>query len=146
MTENAGVKQAGRFEKGRSGNPAGKPPGARNRATLAAEKLLDGEAEALTRKAIERANEGDGVALKMCLDRIIPVRRERPLRITLPTLSSAVDASAAMATITKAVADGELTAGEASDLSALVTGFVKALETSELEKRIEALENRGSQR
>src|SRR5271167_839746 len=64
------------FEKGRSGNPAGKPPGARNRATLAAEKLLDGEAEALTRKAIERANEGDGVALKMCLDRIIPVRRE----------------------------------------------------------------------
>ena len=82
----------------------------------------------------------------MCLDRIIPVRRERPLRITLPTLSSAVDASAAMATITKAVADGELTAGEASDLSALVTGFVKALETSELEKRIEALENRGSQR
>ena len=146
MTENAGVKQAGRFEKGRSGNPAGKPPGARNRATLAAEKLLDGEAEALTRKAIERAKEGDGVALKMCLDRIIPVRRERPLRITLPTLSSAVDASAAMATITKAVADGELTAGEASDLSALVTGFVKALETSELEKRIEALENRGSQR
>ena len=76
MTENAGVKQAGRFEKGRSGNPAGKPPGARNRATLAAEKLLDGEAEALTRKAIERAKEGDGVALKMCLDRIIPVRRE----------------------------------------------------------------------
>ena len=146
MTENTGVKQAGRFEKGRSGNPAGKPPGARNWATLAAEKLLDGEAEALTRKAIERAKEGDGVALKMCLDRIIPVRRERPLRITLPTLSSAVDASAAMATITKAVADGELTAGEASDLSALVTGFVKALETSELERRIEALENRGSQR
>ena len=67
MTENSGAKQAGRFEKGRSGNPAGKPPGARNRATLAAEALLDGEAEALTRKAIERAKEGDSVALRLVL-------------------------------------------------------------------------------
>src|SRR3974390_695778 len=42
-----------RFEKGRSGTPAGRPPGLRNRATEAAELLLDGEAEALTRKAVE---------------------------------------------------------------------------------------------
>ena len=62
--ENTGAKQGGRFQKGRSGNPAGKPKGARHRATLAAEALLDGEAEALTRKAIELALAGDRAVTK----------------------------------------------------------------------------------
>jgi len=75
MTEFAAGKQRGRpFERGVSGNPAGKPKGARHRATLAAEALLDGEAEALTRKAIELALEGNIFALKICLDRILPAR------------------------------------------------------------------------
>jgi Family of unknown function (DUF5681) len=71
MPENAGQNQ-GRWEKGQSGNPRGKPRGARNRATLLAEALLDGEAEALTRKAIEKALEGDGMALRLCLERVLP--------------------------------------------------------------------------
>ena len=56
--------------------------GARHKATVAAEALLDGEAEALTRKAVEMALAGDGTALRLCLDRIIPPRRERPVRFT----------------------------------------------------------------
>jgi Family of unknown function (DUF5681) len=142
MTENSGAKQAGRFEKGRSGNPAGKPPGARHRATLAAEMLLDGEAQALTRKAIERALAGDVTALRLCLERIVPVRKERPLRLALPSLTNAGDAARAIAAITGAVAAGEVTPGEAADLSALVSSFAKTLETSELEVRIAALESR----
>ena len=77
--ENGGAKQGGRFQKGRSGNPAGKPKGARHRATLAAEALLDGEAEELTRKAVELALAGDVIALRLCLDRILSPRRERPV-------------------------------------------------------------------
>jgi hypothetical protein len=142
MTENSGAKQAGRFEKGRSGNPAGKPPGARHRATLAAEALLDGEAQALTRKAIERALAGDSTALRLCLERIVPVRKERPLRLALPSLTNAGDAARAIAAITAAVAEGEVTPGEAADLSALVAGFAKTHEASELEARIAALESR----
>jgi Family of unknown function (DUF5681) len=65
------------FSKGQSGNPAGKPPGARHRATMAAEALLDGEVQALTRKAIERALEGDGVALRLCLERCRRGRADR---------------------------------------------------------------------
>jgi len=65
----------GRFRKGRSGNPNGRPAGARNKATETAELLLDGEAAALTRKAVELALAGDAMALRLCLDRIIPPRR-----------------------------------------------------------------------
>ena len=73
----------GRFRKGRSGNPKGRPMGVRNKATEAAELVLDGEAEALTRKAVERALEGEASALRLCLERIIPPRRERPGGLTL---------------------------------------------------------------
>src|SRR5262249_58525533 len=90
------------------GNP-GRPPGARHKATLAAEALLDGEAEGLTRKCVEMALEGDSTALRLCLDRILPARRERPVNFQIPPLKSAEDAAAAMAAITEAVAAGELT-------------------------------------
>ena len=65
------------WKPGESGNPAGRPKGARNKTTLALEKMLDGEAEAITRKVIERAKEGDMVAIRLCLDRLLPMRRDR---------------------------------------------------------------------
>jgi hypothetical protein len=64
----------GRFPKGVSGNPTGRPKGTRNRATRLAESLLDGEARALARKAVELALGGDVTALKLCLERLIPRR------------------------------------------------------------------------
>ena len=68
--EIAVLKQQGRpFAKGRSGNPAAKPKGVRNRATIALEVLLDGEAEPLTRKVVEMPLAGDLLALKLCLER-----------------------------------------------------------------------------
>jgi hypothetical protein len=75
IPENTGRDHAGRWRRGASGNKAGKPKGTRHKATLAAETLLEGEAEALTRKAIELALKGDIAALRLCLDRIIPARK-----------------------------------------------------------------------
>jgi hypothetical protein len=72
MPVNAGRKQDTRFKPGESGNPAGKPRGARHKTTLACDLLLEGEAEAITRKAIELAKIGDGPALRLCLERIAP--------------------------------------------------------------------------
>src|ERR687894_527368 len=94
------------------GNP-GRPKGSRNKATLAAEALLDGEAEALTRKAIEMALGGDGQAMRLCLERLVSPRRDRPVSFALPRLQTATDALAAAAAIAEAVADGELTPSEA---------------------------------
>jgi hypothetical protein len=114
--------------------------GARHKATVAAEVLLDGEAEALTRKAVEMALAGDGSALRLCLDRIIPPRRERPVRFKMPVLQSPAGAVAAMAAIADAVAQGHLTPGEASELSNMVGNYVKSLEAAEFDERLRALE------
>src|SRR5215472_12044683 len=132
----AGQQRGWPFEKGQPGNPAGRPPGARHKATVAAEAMLDGEAEALTRKAIELALNGDSTALRLCLDRILPPRRERPVRFILPPLEGAVDAVGAMAAITAAVAAGEISPGEATELSRLVQGYVLALEAAEFDRRL----------
>jgi hypothetical protein len=127
------------------GNP-GRPKGTRHAATLAAEALLDGQAEALTQKAIEAALAGDSVALRLCLDRIVPPRRERLVEFVLPPLEKAEDAAAAMAAIIAAVAGGELSLGEAESVAKLVELFVRSLEAGELERRLRALEETASDR
>ncbi len=142
-TETTASKQRGRpFAKGQSGNPSGRPVGARNRATLAAEALLDGEAEKLTRKAVALALKGNVACLRLCLDRILPPRRDRSLRFPLPALSSAADASRAIAAITGAVGSGALTPVEAAQLSNVVGLYVKVIETAEIERRLQVLEER----
>ena len=139
---NTGEKQErpGRFRPGQSGNPAGRPKGARNRTTMAVEEILDGEADALARKAIELALNGDTVALRLCLERIAPAKRERPSPFTLPKLESAADAVQASAALVEAVAAGELTTGQAAELGKLVESFVRAVEAADLEERLSALE------
>jgi hypothetical protein len=129
------------FEKGRSGNPAGRPRGARNKATLAAEALFDSEAEALSRNAVELALGGSEGALRICLDRIIAPRRERPIQLAIPPIRSASDIAAAMGTIVKAAAQGTITPDEAFKLSQMVDTFIRAIDSSDFDRRLKILEN-----
>lgn len=122
-----------------AGNP-GRPKGTRNKTTLAVERLLDGEGEALTRKAIELAKAGDISALRLCLDRIVPVRKDRPVAFALPTLNHVSDAVKASAAIVEAVAAGDLTPAEAAEISKVVDSYVRAIETAELADRLDRLE------
>ncbi|GLS18111.1 hypothetical protein GCM10007874_11270 [Labrys miyagiensis] len=132
------------FKPGQSGNPAGKPPGSRHKATLAAEALLDGEAEGLTRKAVEMALAGDSVALRLCLDRIVPPRKDRPVSFALPEMRTAADAVSAMGAVANAVAGGELTPGEAAEFAKLIDTFTHALETLEFDERLRKLEEKAT--
>jgi len=120
----------------------GKPKGARHRVTRAVEELLEGQHEALTQKAIELALAGDGPALRLCLDRIAPPRKDAPISITLPPVRSIEDAADASATLLAAVAAGDVTPDEAGRVMALLTGHRQIIETGELERRIAALEGR----
>jgi hypothetical protein len=130
------------FQKGQSGNPNGRPLGARNQRTLALEELMDGEIEAITRKAIEAAKAGDIAAIRLVMDRVLPPARSRPISIDLPVLTDAASVSSAQAEILKAVAIGDLRLDEAESLSGLLEARRKSFETVELEDRIKELEAR----
>lgn len=131
-----GRKTDGTFTTGNSG----RPKGARNKATTAALALLDGQAEALTQRAIELALQGDTVALRLCLDRIAPPRKDLPVAFTLPTMTCAKDAAVAAGAVLQAVSEGELTPAEAVQVMGLIDAFRRTLETTELEARVAALE------
>lgn len=119
---------------------AGKPKGTRHKATQAVLALLDGEAEALTRQAVTMALDGDGAALRLCLERIAPPRRDAPVQFDLPRMETARDAAKAAGAVLGAVAEGDLTPTEGAHIMALVETYRRTLETSELEARVAALE------
>jgi uncharacterized protein YceH (UPF0502 family) len=130
------------FQKGQSGNPAGKLRGTRNRTSVLIEELLLGEAKPVTEKVIELAKAGDMVAIKLVLDRLAPPRRDQPIRIRLPRLRSAADAAKAMSVIAAATASGRVTPDEGAGLARLMEAYVKTSEAAELEQRVAALEER----
>ena len=96
------------FEPGQSGNPNGRPPGSRNKTTVAIEQLLEDAAETIARKAIELAKSGDTALIRLCLNRLSPPRRDRHIPFALPEIHTPADALDAVAAITNAVAAGEL--------------------------------------
>jgi hypothetical protein len=128
-----------RFEKGQSGNPAGRPPGSRNKATILGESIFQGEAEAIIRKAIEKAMEGDMTAIRLCLERVFPRLRDRATMFDLPPINGAPEALAALTSIVAGVSGGELTAAEGSELSRLVDHYLRALEAKDFEQRLHKL-------
>ncbi|EYD75007.1 hypothetical protein Rumeso_03431 [Rubellimicrobium mesophilum DSM 19309] len=140
---NSGTNTEGRNPDGTfaPGNP-GKPQGARHRTTQAVQALLDGEAEALTRRAVERALEGDTTALRLCLERIAPTRKDPVVVFDLPPMQSAADATQAAGAVLAAVASGDLTPAEGAHVMALVETYRRTFETTDLERRIAALEEK----
>ena len=107
-------------------------------------RLLEGDAEKLTHKAVALALKGNVACLRLCLDRIVPPRRDRLVNFTLPAMNSASDASKAMVAITTAVASGDLTPAEAGELARLIDAYVKVIETSDIERRIQILEEKAA--
>ena len=121
------------------GNP-GRPKGSLNKTTLAVQSLLDGQAQALTQKARGLALEGDMMAIRICLDRIIPIRKSRPISINLPDTKNASGVAEAQATVVQAVGAGLIVPDEGQVLSSILEARRKALETQDHEVRLNKLE------
>jgi hypothetical protein len=124
-----------------AGNP-GKPVGARHRATLAAEGLLAGQVEALTQKAVQAALQGDMAAMRLCLERVAPVRKGATIRIELPYVIDINTLNNALNSVIQGVAIGELTTDEGAAVAGLLEAKRRVIETQELEARIKALEGK----
>jgi hypothetical protein len=99
----------------------------------------------LTKKAIELAKTGDMQALRLCLDRLVPPRKDRPVSFELPAITCAGDAAKASAALVAAVAIGQITPSEAVELGRLLESYVKTLEATDLEERLKKLEKVNSQ-
>ena len=129
------------FQKGQSGNPTGRPRGALNRATVLAQTLLSERAESIAGKVIELAERGDMTALRVCMDRLVPVIKHQPIAVELPPIEKPADSVDAAASIAAAVAAGELTATEAAELAKVVDVYVRALDSKGFDERLTKLEN-----
>ena len=136
------TKGSGQFSKGTSGNPSGRPPGSRNQATLLMESLLEGEAEQLIRKVIELALAGDITALRLCLERLIPPRKDRPIHLLLPPIENVQQVSLAMAKVSTAIGEGEITPAEGEVLSNIFVAHKDVLVMADFERQMDELERR----
>jgi len=123
----------GKFRQGYSGNPVGRPKGSFRAGTRAAALLLDAQAEALAQKAIEMALDGDPVAVRFCLGRILGVRRGQPVELDLPAVSEPGDLAGAVGAIIAAVAEGAITPDEALALSQMLDGFPRIMSAGQAE-------------
>jgi hypothetical protein len=133
----------GRFQLGNSG----RKPGSRNKRTVLMEQLLEGDAEAVAKKVIELAKDGDIHAARIIFDRCYPAPKGRFVEFEMPEMKTASDLVPAYGAIIAAISDGQLTIDEGSTLAGIVELRRKAIETSELEQRIAALETqKGSAR
>ena len=132
-----GRNTAGKFTSGNSG----RPKGARNKKTLAIESLLEGQAEALTQTAISKALNVDGMALRLCMERIAPAPKDNTVSFALPLINNALDASQAAGSVLIAVSDGNLTRIEATRVMGLIDSYRRTLELTEIENRLKVLED-----
>jgi hypothetical protein len=131
----------GKFAKGFSGNPKGMPTGSRHKASLLAEQLIEGRGEDITNKVIELALGGDTTCLRIAMDRLAPVRRERPIHLEgMPDLQNPEAAMQAVAGIVQNMFEGNVSPSEANSAALLVGTFLKAVEASDIVKRLERIE------
>ena len=143
MAEKTTQKQRGRpFRPGKSGNPRGRPKGARNATTVAAEALLDGEAEVLARTCINKALEGNMAALRLCMERILPPQKSRPVSIKIPKIDGPGTILSSMQAVVHSVADGETAPDDAHTLMGLLELTRRAHEHVDFEGRLAMLEEK----
>jgi len=119
---------------------AGKPRGTRHKVTQAVLGLLEGQAEALTQRAVQMALAGDSTAMRLCLERLAPPRKDAPVTFALPPMSTAQDAAQAAGAVLGAVSEGDLTPSEGAQVMGLIDSFRRTLEVTELEARLASLE------
>ena len=118
----------------------GRPPGSQNRAPSKAETVLEQNCEILMKKCVYDGLQGNNASMRLCIERILPIRRARVLRFKLPSVKNIRDVGAACEAVVKGVARGQLTLAEGEAFTSMLDARRRMIETEELEARLRALE------
>jgi hypothetical protein len=119
----------------------GRPQGSRNKATIALQEMLDGHGESITRKCALLALQGDPTAMRLCMERLIPPRKDHLVKFKLPAVTTAAEIAEAVGAILKGVAGGQLTPAEGQIIVSILECRLRVVKTVDHEARIFALES-----
>jgi hypothetical protein len=123
------------------GNTAGKgrPPRSLNKKTIFQEELgKDGAA--IIQKIKQRALKADPMAMRLCMERLVPLAKAPDTRFRLPAVGTGANLTEAISAVTEAVAEGEMSAQEGELMARIVESQRRNIEVEEFEARIKALE------
>lgn len=132
--------KGGTFAPGQSGNPSGRPPGSRNEATILLDQLLDGEGDAILRTVIAAAKDSKPWAARLTVERLVPLRRDRRIRVPLGSVATAQDVATAVADVIGCASRGEISLEEAKSFMQLLEQQRRSIETMDIAARLEMLE------
>jgi hypothetical protein len=118
----------------------GRPPGSRNQVASRSQTILEEHAEILMKKCLHMALEGDVMAMRLCVERLIPVRRQRVVRFKMPSVGTMAEVDTASQAVVKGVSRGQLTPDEGKAFTGMLEGRRKIIETDQFVVRLEALE------
>jgi hypothetical protein len=119
----------------------GRPRGSRNRVARVCQDTLDGHAENLMKKCVVLAYQGNTTAMRLCMERLMPARRQRTLQFRLPPIKTITDVAVASESVVSGVARGQLTPAEGQAFSAMLDDRRRVIEIQDQEPRIRALED-----
>lgn len=126
-----------RFVKGQSGNPNGRPKGSLNKKTLLLRGILESQSEQLARKCMEMALNGSEPAMKLCLERLVPVVKEVPISIDLGNLKDSPENI--IERILCNVSKGRITVTEGRKLIGMIAAKIEISKYSELEAKLDEM-------
>ena len=110
----------GKFKPGHGRPGPARAAGQRNKTTELLEKMLADDGGDVVKAVIDRARAGDMVAARLVLERVVPVRKGRPIAIKLPAIACPADVLAALSATINQMAAGEITPDE----TAVVAGVL----------------------
>lgn len=118
----------------------GRPPGSRNKSARVLQSELDRHGEYLIKRCVYMAHQGDRTALRLCMERLMPVRRQRTVQFKVRPVKTLADVDAASQSVVSDIARGQLTPAEGQAISGILEDRRKVIETHEMEERIGVLE------
>lgn len=128
------------FEKGKSGNPAGRPKGIKDK-RVEMRALLEPYAPSLIEKAVQLALEGDTTALKLCVDKIVPSMKPISESVLIEADKSLADTGKS---VVDAMTSGSISITSGFDVLRSLQAQAKLEEMTIIEERLSALEKKAN--